>query len=150
MKRSSGWRRLLPEAGEAAGVTIPFWFLVMVAVVSTVRSLIHLLAADGGAHTIAGLAIDGAGGQNLAALFAQWGASQLLLAIIYWVVIWRYRFLTPLMLAIILLEQLLRLAAGHLKPLDVATPPPGAYYTDLLLPVAAIMLIWSLVRAPSR
>lgn len=52
--------------------------------------------------------------------------------------------LTPLMLAIIVVEQLLRLLAGELKPFIVAAPPLGAYYTYVLLPVAAVMLVWSL------
>ena len=52
--------------------------------------------------------------------------------------------LTPLMLAVIVVEQLLRLLAGELKPLAVASPPPGAYYTYALLPTAAVMLVWSL------
>jgi hypothetical protein len=78
------------------------------------------------------------------AIFAQWGASQLVLAIVYWVAILRCPMLTPLMLAIIVVEQLLRLLAGDLKPLAVAALPPGAYYTYALLPTAAVMLVWSL------
>jgi hypothetical protein len=109
-----------------------------------VRSLIHMFAPDGGAHSIAGIALEAPGGANVVAIFAQWGASQLVLAAIYWVAILRYRVLTPLMLAIIVLEQLLRLLAGELKPLSIAVPPPGAYYTYLLLPTAAVMLLWSL------
>jgi hypothetical protein len=49
-----------------------------------------------------------------------------------------------LMLAIIVVEQLLRLLAGELKPLAVGAPPPGAYYTYFLLPAAGVMLVWSL------
>jgi hypothetical protein len=78
------------------------------------------------------------------AIFAQWGASQLVLAIVYWVAILRCPMLTPLMLAIIVVEQLLRLLAEELKPLIIAAPPPGAYYTYVLLPVAAVMLACSL------
>jgi hypothetical protein len=138
--------RLLPRWGDATDrpPEVPYWFLVIIAAISTMRSLIHMVAPDGGAHSIAGLALDAPGGANVVAIFAQWGASQLVLAVIYWVAILRYRMLTPLMLAIIVLEQLLRLLAGELKPLSVAVPPPGAYYTYLLLPAAAVMLLWSL------
>jgi len=138
--------RLLPRWGDAADRPPdgPYWFLIAVAVISTVRSLIHMLAPDGGAHSIAGIALEGPGGTNVVAVFAQWGASQLVLAIVYWVAILRYRMLVPAVLAIIVVEQLLRLLAGELKPLTVAAPPAGAYYTYVLLLVAVAMLIWSL------
>jgi hypothetical protein len=138
--------RLLPRWGDADDRQpgVPFWFLVAVAAISTVRSLIHLLTPDGGAHSIAGIVLEPGSGADVVAVFAQWGASQLVLAIVYWVVILRYRMLMPLMLAIIFIEQLLRLLAGTLKPLSVAVPPPGAYYTYVLLPAAAVMLVWSL------
>jgi hypothetical protein len=138
--------RLLSHWGDAEDrqPDVPFWFLVAVAAISTVRSLIHLLAPDGGAYSIAGIVLESGSGADVIAVFAQWGASQLVLAIVYWVVILRYRMLTPLMLAIIFIEQVLRLLAGTLKPLAVTVPPPGAYYTYVLLPAAAVMLVWSL------
>jgi len=64
-----------------------------------------MFALDGGAHSVAGLAINVEGGANLVALFAQWGASQLILAVFYWLAIIRYRGLVPLMLLIVALEQ---------------------------------------------
>jgi len=143
------WRRLLPAAVSDTRVpAVPFYFLALIAVISTVRSLIHLFAPDGGAQSIAGIALDGPAGVAVVAIFAQWGASQLVLALIYWVVMLRYRALTPLMLAVIVAEQLLRLLAGYLKPLLLAVPPPGAYYTYALLPLALVMLVWSL-RKPA-
>jgi hypothetical protein len=138
--------KLLPRWGDTTEQQprVPYWFLIVIAAISTVRSFIHMVAPDGGAHSIAGLALEAPGGANVVAIFAQWGASQLVLAILYWVAILRYRVLTPLMLAIIVLEQLLRLLAGELKPLSVAERPPGAYYTYFLLPTAMAMLLWSL------
>jgi hypothetical protein len=138
--------RLLPRWGDAIDrpPDAPYWFLVAVAAISTVRSLIHMVAPDGGAHSIAGIALETPGAANVVAIFGQWGASQLVLAVVYWVAILRYPMLTPLMLAIIVVEQLLRLLAGELKPLAVAAPPPGAYYTYVLLSAAAVMLVWSL------
>jgi hypothetical protein len=138
--------RLLPRWRDAANAPpdVPYWFLVVIAAISTVRSLIHLFALDGGAHSIASIALDGPGAANVVAIFAQWGASQLVLAVVYWVAILRYPMLTPLMLAIIIVEQLLRLLGGELKPLSVAAPPPGAYYTYVLLAAATVMLVWSL------
>jgi hypothetical protein len=142
------WNRLLPKVDQFyTGPAVPFYFLVVIAAASTVRSLIHIFAPDGGANSIAGIAIDVEGGDNLVAMFAQWGASQLLMALVYWVVIARYRWLTPSMLAIVMLEQLFRLGCGTLKPLDVAAAPPGGIVTRFLLPISVIMFVWSLCPA---
>lgn len=139
------WSRLFPEAEKKyTGPRGAFYFLALVTVVSTVRSLIHILAPDGGAGSIAGIAVDVEGGTNIVAMFAQWGASQLMLSLLYWLVILRYRFLTPAMLLFIVIEQVLRLFSGQLKPLEAAAPPPGAIGSELVLPLAVIALVWSL------
>lgn len=121
-----------------------FWFLVVVASISTARSLIHLLAPDGGAGSIAHIALNVPGGPNIVAIFSQWGASQLLLALVQWLVLVRYRFLVPAMLTLLALEQLLRFAAGQLKPLQVESPPPGAYGTYVTFALALVFLALSL------
>ena len=95
------WSRFLPPpCDDYRGSRLAFYFLIFVAVVSTVRSLIHIFAPDGGAGSIAGLAVDVEGGANIVAMFGQWGASQLILALFYWLAILRYRSLVPLMLAV--------------------------------------------------
>ena len=141
--------RLLPRADDPySGSRWSLGFLILVTVMSTARSLIHLLAPDGGAHTIAGITLDVAGGPNIVALFGQWGASQLVLACLQWVVVLRYRFLVPAMLAIIVLEQLLRILAGRLKPLILDSPPPGAYGTYVVMGLALIFLAIELRHHP--
>lgn len=139
------WSRFLPAVSEDyIGPRLPYYVLVLVAVVSTARSLVHILASDGGASSIAGIALDGEDGANIVAMFGQWGASQLLLAVFYWLAILRYRFLVPFMLFIIFIEQALRIAVGQLKPVDVAAPPPGEIGSYVLLPLALLALIFSL------
>lgn len=143
------WSTLFPKIEHPyLGPKIPFYFLILVTLIDTGRSLIHIFAPDGGANSIASIAINVAGGVNLIALFAQWGAIQLLLALVYWLVILRYQFLTPAMLACVVLEQIFRMGAGNLKPLEVIAPPPGALGSQILLPLALFMLLWSL-RASS-
>ncbi len=145
------WSRLLPHVSEDyEGPAIALYFLVLITLISTVRSLIHMLAPAGGAQSIAGLAIDVEGGQNLLAIFGQWGASQLILAIFYWLATLRYRFLVPFMLAVVFLEQVLRFAVGQLKPVVVSAPPPGEIGTYVLLPLALLALLLSLKPAPNR
>ena len=143
------WSRLFPAATEYEGPLPPFYFLILVAAASSIRSLIHMFLADGGAGLIAGIDVSVDGGRNIIAMFGQWGASQLILALLYWVVIVRYRSLTSLMLAVVALEQVLRLVVGQIKPLDVVSPPPGAVGSELLLPVAVIALVWSLWGRPN-
>lgn len=144
----NGSRLLPPISEEYEGPPIPYYYLVLVAVVSTARSLVHILAPDGGASSIAGLAVDVAGGVNIVAMFGQWGASQLVLALFYWLAILRYRFLVPLMLAIVSLEQALRIGVGQLKPVEVAAPPPGEIGSYILLPLSLLALLWSLRGRP--
>ena len=144
------WSRFLPSASaNYEGPRVAFYFLVLIAIASTARSLVHIFAPDGGADSIAGLAVDIAGGANIIAMFAQWGASQLILAFFYWLVILRYRFLIPFALAIVFLEQVLRIGVGLLKPIAVASPPPGEIGSYLILPLSSIALALSL-REPSK
>ncbi len=135
------WQFLFPVSATAyRGGRAPLVFFVLLASVSTARSLVHLLAPDGGAASIAGINLAVAGGTNIVAIFSQWGASQLLLAFVQWLVIWRYRFLVPAMLAVVVLEQLLRIFAVRLKPLQLDTPPPGQYGTYVTLALALLFL----------
>ena len=131
------WRRLASR--------VALGFLVLCAVEGTVRGGIHMLAPDGGAHSIAGLDVDCEGGRNLIAIFGQWGAVQVLLAVIYWAVILRHRQLVTLMLWVIALDQLLRWFEGQIKPIVVSAPPPGAWATWIMGPlsvVALLLAIW--------
>ena len=134
-------RALFPVADQPyQGGRAPLLFLALSAFASTARSLVHLLAPDGGAGSIAGINLGVAGGANIVAVFGQWGASQLVLALLQWLVLLRYRFLVPAMLAVLVLEQLLRLLAGRLKPLQLDTPPPGAYGTYVVLALGLVFL----------
>jgi hypothetical protein len=150
--RSSPWRprlaALLPGAPHRFdGPIATWWFAVAYLVVLTVRSLIHLLAPDGGAGTIATMDVGVEGGTNLVALFGQWGAVQLLLALLLWVLLLRYRGLVPLALLVFLVEPALRALSGHLKPIETLGTAPGAVMNELVVPVLAVMLWWSLCPA---
>lgn len=134
-----------PEWGYR-GSRASFWFLVALTVLTTARSLVHVFAADGGAGSIAGIDITVAGGANIVAVFGQWGWTQLLLALVGWVVIARYRFLVPAVLVLQLLDWGGRAMVGMLKPFEVAAPPPGAYGNVIFVPLVAIALWFALPR----
>lgn len=139
---------LLPTVADNTirGSKIPFYFLTALAVLSTVRSLIHLLAPDGGAGSIAGMDLSVEGADGIIFAFGLWGSSQLLFALIQLLVVFRYRSLVPLMYVFVILEILLRELVGAMKPVVFAQPPPGAVGNWILLPLAVLLLglaLWS-------
>ncbi len=134
-----------PEQGYR-GTAASFWVLVAMTALATGRSLVHILANDGGANSIAGIEVSGEAGDNLVHLFAQWGLEQLLLAVVAWVVIARYRFLVPAALLLQLADWGLRSLIGGFKPLVSEGTPPGATATFIFVPVLAIALWFSLPR----
>jgi len=126
------------------GTKIPFYIFALYAIVSTVRSCIHLLSPDGGAGSIAGLDLAVAGADGIVFAFALWGSSQLLFAIIQLLVVVRYRSLVPFMYVMLMLEVLLRELVGVMKPVTFVHTPPGAIGNQIILPLAALMLVLSL------
>jgi hypothetical protein len=132
------------------GMKLPAYLLILIAVVSTVRSCIHLLAPDGGAGSIAGMDLS-AGAEGIVFAFALWGSSQLLFAIVQLAVAFRYRSLVPAMYLMLILETLLRMLVGRIKPVPFAHTPPGAVGNSVILPLAAGMLalsLWSGLKSP--
>lgn len=139
-------RLLLPRrADEYRGARWAFAVLGLYAVVATARSLVHVLAPDSGAGSIATIDLDVEGGANAVALLGQWGGAQLVLAVLAWVVLARYRGLVPLMLGAAVLEQLLRILVGAMKPLVTTGTPPGGPGTYVALVVCGVALVASLV-----
>ncbi|PKO19202.1 MAG: hypothetical protein CVU39_01230 [Chloroflexi bacterium HGW-Chloroflexi-10] len=126
------------------GMKLPYYVFAIYAVLSAVRSVIHLLAPDGGAGSIAGMDLSVAGADGIIFAFALWGSSQLLFAIIQLLVVLRYRSLVPLMYLMLILEVLLRQLVGMMKPVTFAHTPPGAIGNQLVLPLAVLMLVLAL------
>ena len=113
--------------------------------VVVVRSFIHLFAPDGGANSIAGIDIDVEGGDNIIAIFHQWGAIQLILALFLLLLLLRYPGFTPLILLTLALDPIMRAVAGQIKPVITEGTPPGeslnwiAFYLLVALFAASIM-----------
>ena len=91
-----------------------------------VRSCIHVFAQDGGAQRIAGVDTSVAGGDNVIAMFHQWGAVQLTLVRLLIVVYVRYPGLTPLVILTLALDPVTRAMASRVKKLTSTKTPPGA------------------------
>ena len=128
------------------GPAYAWWFAAAYLAALTIRSLIHVLAPDGGAGSIATIDVAVEGGANIVAMFGQWGAIQLLLAALLWVLLLRYRGFVPLVLLVFLVEPLLREISGRLKPVETLGTAPGAALNWAVVPVLAIVF-WRSLRS---
>lgn len=132
------------------GPAVARWVTTFLLVVITIRSLVHLFSPDGGAQSIATIDTSVAGGNNIIAIFGQWGASQLLLVGALWVLLLRYRGLIPFILSVLLMEPFLRGLSGHLKPISTMVTAPGAALNWYVVPVVAVTLYLALCTAEER
>ena len=112
--------------------------------VMVARSCIHLFAADGGAQSIAGIDTSVEGGNNIIAIFHQWGAIQLILAILLLVLFFRYPGLTPLILLTLILDPILRFVAGQQMSLTTTGTPPGEALNGVSLYLLLVLFLGSL------
>jgi hypothetical protein len=109
-----------------------------------IRSCVHLFAADGGANSIAGIDVSVGGGDNIIAIFHQWGAIQLILAGLLVLLFFRYPGLTPLVVLTLATDPIMRSIAGQMMPVTSQSTPPGealnwpAFFTLAVLFVASI------------
>lgn len=141
--------RLLPaDPANYHGPRLATWLLAAYLLLVAVRSAIHLFAPDGGAGSIASVDLSVEGADNIVAMFGQWGAIQLLLAIVMIVLVARYRGLVPFMALALAVEPLLRLLSGTIKPLETLGIAPGAALNEY---AGFIMLaVLYLALCPSR
>lgn len=128
-------------------LNVEWLIFALLTILSTVRSCTHVLAPDGGAGSIAGLDLSVTGADGIIFAFGLWGSSQLLFALIQLLVVFRYRSLVPFMFLMLIIEILLRELVGKMKPVTFAHTPPGAIGNQIILPLAALMLVLSLWSA---
>jgi len=140
-------KRLLPnnptkfEGFRAVRIVTAIYLLVMV-----VRSCIHLFAADGGAQSIAGIDTSVEGGNNIIAIFHQWGAIQLILAMLLIVLFFRYPGFTPLILLTLVLDPVMRFIAGQMMSVTSTETPPGEALNAASFYLLALLFIASLIK----
>ena len=119
-------KKILPkDPSSFTGFTSIRILTALYLLVAVVRSCIHLFAEDGGAKSIAGVDTSVAGGENIIAIFHQWGAIQLILALLLSLLFFRYPGLTPLILITLAVDPILRWIAGRMLPLTTVGTPPG-------------------------
>lgn len=140
----------LPAGNTVRGPKLPVYVFAVIAVISAVRSAIHLLAPDGGAQSIAGMDLSVPGADGIVFAFAFWGSAQLVYALIQLAVAFRYRSLVPAMYLLLILEVLLRILVGRMKPVHFSHTPPGAVANWVVLPLAILMLTISVWQGNTR
>lgn len=138
----------LPPTADNAyrGSRVALVAFAVLTVVTLVRSAVHMLAPDGGAHSIAtiSLATYGPGASaTVVHVFGLWGLSQLLMALVYVVVLWRYRSLVPLMCLLMAVEYAGRLALAFAKPIETVGTAPGAVGSWVMVPIAVALFALS-------
>ena len=126
------------------GFRIIRFITVLYLSVMVARSCIHLFAADGGAQSIAGIDTSVEGGNNIIAIFHQWGAIQLILAVLLLVLFFRYPGLTPLILLTLILDPILRFVAGQQMSLTTTGTPPGEALNGASLYLLLVLFLASL------
>jgi hypothetical protein len=129
------------EGVRAVRIVTAIYLLVMV-----VRSCIHLFAADGGAQSIAGIDTSVEGGNNIIAIFHQWGAIQLILAVFLFVLFFRYPGFTPLILLTLALDPVMRFIAGQMMSVTSTGTPPGEALNAAAFYLLALLFIASLIK----
>ena len=112
--------------------------------VVVVRSCIHLFASDGGAQRIAGIDTSVEGGKNIIAMFHQWGAIQLILAVLLYVLFFRYPGFTPLIVLTLAVEPVMRFVAGRVLSVTSTRKPPGAALNAPAFVVAMLLFVASI------
>ena len=122
--------------------------ILLIAVIG--RSTIHLVASDGGANSIAGIDVSVAGGDNIIAIFHQWGATQLLLSLFLVLLFFRYPGLTPLILFSLAMDPVVRAIAGQFKAVTAAGTPPGESLNWIAFYFISALFIASLVEKSSK
>jgi hypothetical protein len=117
-------------------------FLILV----IVRSCIHLFSSDGGANSIAGIDVTVAGGDNIIAIFHQWGAIQLILAVLLSMLFIRYPGFTPLVLLTLAMDPIMRAIAGQIKSVTTEGAPPGESLNWPAFALLALLFVLSLIE----
>ena len=137
---------LLPPSTNAdyRGARAAAWFMVVAALLKLGPGLIHSFLPDGGAGVIAGLDM-GDRREVVIGVFRWEGATQLAFGLALLAVALRYRPLTPLFLALLLLQQVLVALQGWvLSPPSNGHHPPAHYGAIVVATLSVLFLALSL------
>jgi hypothetical protein len=138
-------KKILPESPST--FSGPRWVRIATSLILAlviVRSCIHLFSSDGGANSIAGIDVTVAGGDNIIAIFHQWGAIQLILGVLLSLLFIKYPGFTPLVLLTLALDPIMRAIAGQMKSVTTEGAPPGESLNWPAFALLALLFLFSL------
>jgi hypothetical protein len=129
------------------GHPIALYAFYLITAITIIRSLIHIIAPDGGAQSIATIPLDTysiESANTVIFMFGLWGISQLLLGILFLIIAIRYRALIPLMYIFIFTEYSLRLILGFFKPITLTGVAPGGIGNYVFIILSILLFILSM------
>ncbi|WP_309645507.1 hypothetical protein [Phenylobacterium sp.] len=130
------------------GAKVSVWFLTLSAVLTLIPAAIHSFLPDGGAEVIGGLDL-GDRRELVIGLFRWEGATQFALGFAVLAVALRYQALTPLFLALLIVERgLITLHGWVLGPQGGHHPP--AHYASAITVVLAGIFLWLSLRPSGK
>ena len=139
---------------QYSGLTIAKWVFVGMTVLTIARSLAHIFIPDGGAESIATIALNDfttEASSVIIGIFSYWGWSQLLFGLFFVIVLWRYQSLIPLMWLFIFIEWVGRyLLETFYKPIETVGTAPGAVGNMIFPIISLVMLILALQGQKNR
>lgn len=143
-------KTLFPKVADNnyKGHKIAKWVLMIYVFKSFFSGSVHLFAPDGGAQSIASIALDQfskEGADTVITIFGMWGLEQLVIGVVAVVILLRYKSLIPFLWCVYALEYTLRGIAHFFTPgVHSINTPPGALADNILIPVAISMFLFSL------
>lgn len=143
-------KRIFPPHldNDYRGLRVAIWIFAVIAVMKLALGLGHIFRSDGGAQSVSHIPLDtypAGAAQNVVAMFARMGLEQLLLAIIFVIVVVRYRSMIPLMFGVAVVGSLGARALALLKPLALASASGATILHQVLLVLGVAGLVLSLV-----
>ena len=145
--------KLFPDVADNnyMGAKSAYYFFIFWMLLNTWRSFVHFTTEDAGLNSIANLIVfEGTPDPNqvIYLLGSLWGEVQVLLCLVSWVILLKYRSLLSFMYLIWLLEWLLRItliSSWHgLDDSYRTAPTPGAVYAPYIAGLLAVFFALSL------
>ena len=142
--------RILPERidNRYRGHPLALWLFIPITFQKLAVSLTHLFKADGGAQSISTMPLDtypSSAAQNIVGLMARNGLEQLMIALLFVIILLRYRAMIPLMYALIVAHYLATRGVSQMKPLVLAGTSGASTPALVIAILSAAGLVLSLI-----
>lgn len=123
---------------------IHFVILVVITLVSLVRSALHVFLPDGGAQSIATIPLSGMDADAvdvIISLFALWGLSQGMMSAVFVYILWKKQHRMMVIYGVVFFEYATRLLVGWFKPFATESIAPGVIGNYVLMGISLVALL---------